>query len=149
MRCLLYEDGWDGVGTPQERLRIVLQRWQETRDANRKAEQQIEALKREREELRAELTDEREQALLNGREGLITELNNLKTDRAAVIGRAKSAERSLAEAKESRLALARKTKDFLEWFFAFVGDLPLTEESRQMIERHRAALSEIRGEEGK
>lgn len=34
MRVLLYEDGWDSVGTPQDRLRVVLQRWQLTRDGN-------------------------------------------------------------------------------------------------------------------
>jgi len=43
MRCLLYEDGWDAVGSPQERLRKVL----ELRGAMRIADLTIEHLQEE------------------------------------------------------------------------------------------------------
>jgi len=51
MRCLLYEDGWDSVGSPQDRLRVVLQRWQETRKGNIRATAELKSLRESHAEL--------------------------------------------------------------------------------------------------
>jgi len=89
MRVLLYEDGWDSVGTPQDRLRVVFQRWQETRDANIKLTTREAALRAEIERL----TFERDMA----RDEFAEARNTSYLERA--------------ERAEAQLAEARATKD--------------------------------------